>query len=172
MPLYAGICETDITPPGGVWMCGYAFRPTGCAAVHDPLYARALVLDDGSASVAILAMDLIGLDFDMVEAVRTGVSEQTGIPPAAIMLTATHTHGGPNVKAFNTMGSRDPAYVDVLIRKLIGITVQAARRMRPASLAWGRAPVQIGVNRRQVPRADGGATRIGVNHAGPVMPWV
>src|SRR2546423_449740 len=94
MPLYAGICETDITPPGGVWMCGYAFRPTGCVAVHDPLYARALVLDDGSASVAILGLDLIGLDFDMVETVRAGVTEQTGIPASAIMLNATHTHAG------------------------------------------------------------------------------
>src|SRR5206468_1717248 len=97
MPLYAGVCETDITPPLGVWMCGYAFRPTGCTAIHDRLYARALVLNDGHAAIAILSMDLLGLDFDLVDAVRAGIERETGIPQAGIMLAATHTHGGPNV---------------------------------------------------------------------------
>src|SRR5690349_2032153 len=127
MPLYAGACETDITPPLGVWMCGYAFRPTGCTAIHDPLYARALVLNDGNSAIAILSMDLLGLDFDLVDAVRDGIQQETGIPGAAVMLAATHTHGGPNVGHLNCMGSRDPAYTDVLVRKLIGITVQASQ---------------------------------------------
>src|SRR5260221_33880 len=118
MPLYAGICETDITPPLGVWMCGYAFRPTGCVAIHDPLYARALVLDDGKDSVAILSMDLLGLDFDVVDRVRAGISESTGIKPEAIMLNATHTHGGPNVREFTAMGSRDEPYTDMFVRKI------------------------------------------------------
>ena len=45
MPLYAGVSETDITPPPGVWMSGYGGRPTGAIGIHDPLYARALYLD-------------------------------------------------------------------------------------------------------------------------------
>lgn len=172
MPLYAGVCETNITPPVGVWMCGYAFRPTGCVAVHDELFARALALHDGAAGAVVLTTDLIGLDFDMVGRVRAGIAERTGLPAGAVMLTSTHTHGGPNVRAFTTMGSRDPAYTDVLERKLIGIGGQAFARMQPASLAYGRAPAQIGVNRRQYGGADGPATRIGRNLAGPVMPWV
>lgn len=167
MPLYAGLAETNITPPPGVWMCGYAFRPHGCVAVHDELWARALVLNDGNAAVAIVAMDLIGLDFDLVEAVRRSAGEATGIPAQSILLHATHTHGGPNVRSFNTMGERDPAYIDVLTRKLSGIIKQAADRLEPASLAYGDAPVQIGINRRQYPHGDG-VTTIGRNPAGPV----
>lgn len=167
MPLYAGVCETNITPPLGVWMCGYAFRPSGCTAVHDELYARALVLNDGRTSVAILAMDLLGLDFDLVQQVREGIAKQTGLAPEAILLNATHTHGGPNVREFNCMGSRDPAYIDVLVRKLIGVAVQAANQLQPASVAYGTAPAQIGVNRRQTSRT-GGPTHIGRNYAGPV----
>lgn len=170
MPLYAGVCETDITPPLGVWMSGYAFRPSGCVAIHDALYARALALDNGQTRLILLAMDLIGLDFDLVQQVREGISAQTGAPVEAIMLNATHTHGGPSVRSFNAMGPRDPAYVDVLVRKLIGIGRQAASQMEPATLACGRAPVQIGVNRRQV-RTDG-QTVLGHNYAGPVAPWV
>jgi neutral ceramidase len=167
MPLYAGLAEANITPPHGVWMCGYAFRPSGCTAVHDELFARALVLNDGVATVAIVAMDLIGLDFDLVEEVRRNVAERTSLPGYAILLNATHTHGGPNVRAFNTMGDRDPAYIDVLTRKIVGIIVQAADRLQPASLKYGQAPVQIGVNRRQYPN-DKGVTVIGRNPSGPV----
>ncbi len=170
MPLYAGICQSDITPPLGVWMCGYALRPTGCVGVHDPLKACALVLNDGKTALALVAMDLLGLDFDLVDRVRQGITEQTGIPSGAIMLSATHTHGGPNVREFTCMGSRDPLYVEMLVRKLVGIVVQAFHKMRPASLAYGRAPVQIGVNRRQT--SPGGPTVLGCNWSGPVAPNV
>lgn len=171
MPLYAGVCETNITPPLGVWMCGYAFRPSGCVAVHDELHARALVVDNGSKCIAILSIDLLGLDFDLVELARQGIARETGIPSGAIMLAATHTHGGPNVGQLNAMGSRDPAYTDVLVRKLIGVTSQARAGMRRARFAYGRESVQIGVNRRQFD-LGGGPTTIGVNLAGPVQPWV
>jgi hypothetical protein len=85
------------------------------------------------------------------------------------MLNATHTHGGPGTVTFHAMGPTDPAYLDVLVRKLIGVARQAANRMRPASLATGRAPAQIGVNRRQ---STGFAVILGRNWAGPVQPWV
>ena len=45
-----------------------------------PLHARALVLNDGSAAIAILSMDLLGLDFDLVDLVREGIERETGIP--------------------------------------------------------------------------------------------
>jgi neutral ceramidase len=171
MSFYAGVCETNVTPPLNVWMCGYAFRPTGCIGVHDELHARALVVTNGASTTAILAMDLLGLDFDLVEQVRSGITAETGIPPQAILLNATHTHGGPNVREFNTMGTRDPAYVDVLARKLVGVTKQAYGRMQPASLAYGSAPVQIGVNRRQI-QATNNQSLIGRNFGGPVAPTV
>lgn len=165
MPLYAGVCETNITPPPGVWMSGYAFRPSGSIGVHDELAARVLVFANGQAMAALVSMDLIGLDFDLVERVRTGIEAQTGIPSNAVLLNASHTHGGPTTRTYNGMGPRDEAYVDVLVRKLIGAAKQAAGSLQPASVAFGSAPVQIGVNRRQ---SDGHGTRIGANLGGPV----
>lgn len=171
MPLYAGVCETNVTPPLGVWMAGYAFRPTGCTHVHDELHARAVVFNDGNAAVAILSMDLIALPQDLVQRIREGIASEVGLEPSAIMLNCSHTHGGPNLGLYNAMGSRDPAYVDVLVRKLVGMTRQAAETMKPAVLAYGRAPVQIGINRRQTdPRS--GRTVLGLNYAGPVAPYV
>jgi hypothetical protein len=103
----------------------------------------------------------------MVAKVRKLVEEKYSIPGHAVLLNAAHTHGGPNVRGFNTMGERDRAYIDVLVRKIAGAIKQAADRLEPASLAFGRAPVQIGVNRRQYPKSEG-LTTIGQNPAGPV----
>jgi len=169
--MYAGVCETNITPPLGVWMAGYAYRPTGCTLVHDELHARAAVFNDGHAAVAILALDLIALPRDLVERIREGIASEVGLEPEAVMLNCSHTHGGPNLGVYNAMGSRDPAYVDVLVRKLVGMTRQAAETMKPAVLAYGRAPVQIGINRRQT-NGESKRTVIGHNFAGPVAPYV
>jgi neutral ceramidase len=170
MPLYAGVCETNITPPVGVWMGGYAFRPTGCVAIHDELHARAIVFHDGGVPVGIVSADLIGFSDGMVQQIRQSVWDAVGIPPEALMLNASHTHGGPNVKEFNAMGPIDEAYIDILTRKIVGAVRQAADTLKPAQLSYGRSPVQVGVNRRAA--ASGGGTTIGHNYAGPVAPYV
>ncbi len=171
MPLVAGFAEIDITPPIGVWMGGYALRPSGCTGVHDPLYARAAVFESAGKAVAIVSMVLIGLDMDIVVAVRIEVQKETGISPHALMLNASHTHGGPLTKSFLCMGSRDPAYIRWLMDRLIEVVKRAAEQPTYQSLAYGRAPVQVGVNRRQYGK-NGKPVKIGVNPDGPVMPWV
>jgi hypothetical protein len=170
MPLYAGVCETNITPPPGVWMSGYGFRPTGAVRIHDELYARALVLDNGARRVALLAMDLISLDMDVVERVREALAAQAGLAPEAVMLHCTHTHGGPTVRLYRSMGPRDEAYMDVLTRKLIGVAKQAAERLQPVHLTYGESAAQIGVNRRQT--LPDGRTVLGEDYGGPIAPTV
>jgi hypothetical protein len=168
--LYAGVCETDITPPPGVWLSGYAFRSIGAAGVHDELCARVLALDDGISRVIIVSLDLICLDADIVQALRCGIASGTGAAPEAILLNCSHTHAGPSVRGFRSMGGRDDAYVDVMTRKVVGAANQAASELRPAHLTYGEAAAQIGVNRRCSGAA--GTTDIGVNYGGPVAPVV
>lgn len=170
MPLYAGICETNITPPLGVWMSGYAGRPTGAVGVHDELYARALVLDNGQRRVALIVADLIALDMDLVARLREGISAQAGVAPEAVMLHCTHTHAGPSVRNYRCMGMRDEAYTDVLVRKMIGVTKQAADRLQPVHLTYGETTAQIGINRRQT-RPEG-AVVLGEDYGGPIAPIV
>src|SRR5690242_8538820 len=114
MPLFAGVCETNITPPIGVWMSGYALRPSGALGIHDELYARALVLDDGRQRLVLVVADLIALPFEMAQQIREKIGTALGIESKAVMLHCTHTHGGPYLGTFRTMGEPDPAYSDVL----------------------------------------------------------
>ena len=96
--LKAGYGQVDITPPLGVSMPGY-FQVREASGVLDPLLAKALVLTKGETTLAIIALDLIGVQADVVAAIREAVRAETGIPSGHVFVHATHTHTGANVSA-------------------------------------------------------------------------
>ncbi|MDP6777436.1 MAG: hypothetical protein QGI83_11810, partial [Candidatus Latescibacteria bacterium] len=106
---------------------------------------------------------------DLVQRIRDDVSEQNGIPGPCVMLCGSHSHSGPTVMSFRSMGDRDPAYEDVLCRKVAGAVKMAADGLDSVSLSAGRAPVRIGYNRREMRQ---GKTVLGHNPGGPEAPWV
>jgi hypothetical protein len=61
--LQAGAARVDITPApdAALPMSGYAGRTQGFQQIHDHIYARAIVLSDGSQSAVIMAWELIGM---------------------------------------------------------------------------------------------------------------
>src|SRR5689334_9804362 len=56
--LRAGAAKADITLPPGTNMGGVILRGGPAKEVHDPLHARALVLDDGTTRLALVVCDL------------------------------------------------------------------------------------------------------------------
>ena len=59
--LKAGFYEKNITPPLGGHIPGF-FLPRVADDVLADLYARAVVIDNGKEKVAMLALDMLGLD--------------------------------------------------------------------------------------------------------------
>src|SRR2546430_749904 len=61
--LQAGAARVDITPAAdaALSMSGYASRKEGFKGIHDHIYARAIVLSDGSGLAAIVSWELIGV---------------------------------------------------------------------------------------------------------------
>ena len=74
-----GAAAVDITPPLGIQMAGYNSTGRPATGVLDPLYAQALVFDDGRRSVALVTLDLIFtlLDPEM-NAIRATVTSRHG----------------------------------------------------------------------------------------------
>ncbi len=170
MPLYAGVAETNITPPLDLWLGGYSRRPTGAVGVLDEISARALVLDDGNQRLVLLTADIAAFPPALVTQVRAEIATRLGTTPHAVLLHATHTHNGPHLGTYRAMGTVDAPYVDVLARKLTGVARQAAARLRAAHLTYGETSAQIGVNRRAT---DGeGRTVLAPNYGGPIAPTV
>jgi len=158
-----------ITPPLGAPTLGTIQRSTG---VHDDLYARALVLNDGKQRVAILSLDLIGMDFVLSDRIREAIRERTGI--GVTLVHCTHNHSAPFTIPWSVVGSRwlsgpGKTWRDGLVPKLAELVSQADAKSEAVVLHAGRSPVRIGTNRRL--ETDGGLV-MKPNPEGPVVPWV
>jgi len=147
-----GAAKSVITPPPGTGLAGFAARADGARGVHDDLYARALVLEEGDQRFALILCDLCELDAPFVARVRQRVAETTGIPPASVMVAATHTHGAPATVALCCVPP-DPRWLETLEHRTAGTVAEAHRTLAPASAAVGRGrEASVGRNRR---RPDG-----------------
>jgi hypothetical protein len=130
-------------------MAGY-YHDRKADDVLDDLYARALVLSDNKTSAALVVCDLIGLRREMTAQVRADIAQRTGIPAANTLICCTHTHTGPITEPWPKAGIYpDPAYLDVLAKKIADAVQLAYQRRQPATLHAGRGHVEgIAFNRR------------------------
>lgn len=151
--LRAGVCRVDITPPLGVEPGAWRLRTGRADGVDEPLLAQALVLDDGSRRVALVATDLLWMPRHVAEAARRRIASLTGIPPEAVLLNASHNHSAPvllepdSVRAAVRTEGLDE-YAAALPDRLAGAVYGANARRQPAAIGAGvgRAP-GVSINR-------------------------
>jgi len=147
--LRAAAASVDITPPPGGMMDGYGSRLTPSVGVHDPLFARVLVLDYGDAACAIVGCDLLGLHPWLTAEVRRRVRESLGIAEHAVLLAATHNHAGPVGLRAGMFSRLDETLAEATVSKIVATVEQAWESRRPVTLNTGTADVEtIGMNRR------------------------
>jgi hypothetical protein len=166
--MLGGSGRVDITPTKPVPLGGYVARTKPSTGVHDPLFARALVLDDGAMRIAVVTCDLLAFEPSAARAIRERVERATGIPAAHTMLTCSHTHSAPSVAPLR-MGEPAAGYRELVEDRIVQAVRQAVERLRPVHLGAGRAKVYLGMNRRQ--RTAEGSMQIGKNPAGYAWPW-
>lgn len=145
--LRAGAASADITPPLGGLMYGYGARGTNVSeGVHDPLYAKAVVLESDGARLAIVTLDLGTFTTEYTDNVRAIVKRKTGI--TNVLCVASHSHSTPGLQS-DFPSKREPYFRDAEA-KIAEAIVAASERLKPARLAvgWGRA--EEGHNRRKV----------------------
>ena len=142
-PLSAGAAAVDITPPNGCPLAGY-YSPRGAEGTHDPLLAKALVLEQGDTVVALVSLDLLLTTRDMVEDTRKLVEKRTGIPGKNVMISATHSHTGPVLwdEVPRPDAPRDgkkivKAYLAELPGKIAGAVQKAHAARVPVKVSFG-----------------------------------
>ena len=77
-----------------VWIAGFSNR-RAANGIHDDLWARTIVIDDGKTRLAIVVLDAIGFMNDDVIDVRSRIPDEAGVTYTVI--TSTHTHEGPDL---------------------------------------------------------------------------
>lgn len=152
--LMAGAAETPIT--------AIKDKPD----VYAELYARALVLADSEKQLAIVTADFGQFPLHYNRVLLDAIQHATGIPPAHVVINCSHTHNAPGVDG-RWITEASEAW---LATCLAGLVKDAVDVLEPATLRSGRAPVQIGYNRR-IMNAEGYIT-MAPNPEGSVVPWV
>ena len=92
--LQIGAAEIDITPPIG-FRKGGGYGQVVSTGVSDPLFCKAIVLQQGKTSAAMVISDLLSVPPDLSRKSRRVASRRTGIPFDNIIIAATHSHGSP-----------------------------------------------------------------------------
>jgi hypothetical protein len=158
--LQAGAARASLVPETvvGVPMIGYTDGYSMPAdGLHDSLYARVLVLDDGVTRVALASLDLLGLNVNLTPGPGrlAGLLRDQGL--TGWLVVSTHTHGGPRTLSLSEPWTSDRAwptatapYVTWVEDQVAEAVAQAAVRMRPVRLAAGRGRVDLSFNRRLV----------------------
>ena len=166
--LQAGAAKIDITPAAdaALPMSGYAGRKEGFKGIHDPIYARAIVVSDGTRHAAIVSWELIGVPHAVWEELSQRIAKETGIQPEYLQLTAVHNHAAPS--PFGLYGNDSPksaAYTTRLMDATVEAVKQAKANLQPARMGIGSGTAHVNINRREY-SADRGWF-LGFNPDGP-----
>jgi Neutral/alkaline non-lysosomal ceramidase, N-terminal len=164
--LRAGAARVDITPApdAALPMAGYAGRTDGFHGIHDPIYVRAIVFDDGATQGALVAWEsLYVLDAVWAETSRR-IAAEAGIRPEHLLLSAVHDHGAPNMAAAAT-NPRVAAYVERVESAAVEAVQRAKARLQPARFGVGIGQAYVNINRREV--YPGRGLWLGYNADGP-----
>jgi len=157
----AGAAAVDITPKNGTPLAGY-YSYRASTGVIDPLYAKAIVVEQDGERAALVVLDLVTTNRKVVLEARKLISEGCGIPADRVMISATHTHTGPQLPRGNLMDditkANAPAardYAEALPGLIAKSVIDASAKLTPAkaSAATGKAE-GISFNRRVI-GADG-----------------
>ncbi len=140
----AGAAKIDITPDTQVFIAGYGQNRLS-TGVHDPIWARCLVLEIQGQRIAFLSLDLIGMFLDDVDVIRKGAASDC-LPAENIIISSTHNHEGPDTMGLwgpNIGESGVDSRYKVLTReKAIKCIKQAEDNLSTARLRAGKTIVE------------------------------
>jgi hypothetical protein len=129
-------------------LVGYPHAERTSTGVHDPLFASALCLQNGESAALLISLDILSVSAAWTRECREVISRQTGIPPEAILIGATHTHSGPHtaeVLAWRedpVVPPVDPRYLAFLREQTANAAIAAWHSLESAEAAWGSADMQ------------------------------
>ena len=99
--LRVGRAAVSITPAVGQPMLSPQrppFEMKYAAEAHDPIQAKAIVIDQGGQRVALVEVDLTNMPLKLTQEAKKIIGETTKIDPANVLMATTHTHTAPQLR--------------------------------------------------------------------------
>ncbi len=153
----AGVAVAEITPQAPIMLEGFASRREPAREKETDLFAKALALQDAHGTrLVMITMDLIGIPRPLRERVSRRIEDRYQLPPASLLMNASHTHCGPELRMTETAleeltpqrQKRTKEYCARLEDALCGLVGRALGMLRPAELRYSHARAGFAMNRR------------------------
>jgi hypothetical protein len=170
--LRAAAVKVDITPQNPQWLLGYQARQSN--GVHDNIYHRVMALDAEGTPVYLISTDVCLFSPNFHDAVMRELQARSGIDPAHVWWSVTHTHAAPELgppDMYKALLGRsdhdwDRDYTTFAMNALIDAVKKAREKLEPARLAFATTTSNANINRRA--RDVDGKISLGLNPDGPV----
>ncbi|HUQ93547.1 MAG TPA: neutral/alkaline non-lysosomal ceramidase N-terminal domain-containing protein, partial [Bryobacteraceae bacterium] len=155
----AGLAKVAITPREAIMMAGYGDRTHPSEGVRQPLYAKALALEDESGRRHVMvSMDLVGLPRNAADPIAERAAERYGLKREQLLLNFSHTHSGPvagyrertSYRLSDGQEAVVKRYTETLLEQVVETIGAAIRDLAPASLSFEMGNAGFAVNRRRV----------------------
>lgn len=153
----AGIAKVVITPKESMWMAGYASRKKPSEGHVQELFAKALAIEDSAGTrLVIVTTDLIGIPRDLRDWLADEVKSKYQLPPSGLLLNASHTHCGPELRTARALSAGLPPdrlrqsqkYYEHLREQLRDLVGNAIKDLAPAKLSYTHGRAGFAMNRR------------------------
>lgn len=146
--LRVGAAKVDITPSASE-------LPKQYLGVLDRVYSRAIVIDNGSTSAALITVDVISLPDVIWKRLSDRIAAELGIPVKNIVLAGTGTHSSPIAGQGAGPGGAAPA-AGAFDDKIFSSVKLAKEKLQPARMSFGTGVSYINVNRDNIdPKTHG-----------------
>jgi hypothetical protein len=165
-PLTVGAAKVDISPELGIQIAGDIGRYRPCTGIAEPIYARALVIEQGEKRYCLLSIDVLAIDNPWADEIRRRAQDAYGIPPDAVMIHITQNHAAPSIGnhfcrdtcdlfpvEHQWLRGGDERYNEPAVAGTVDAIGEALERLEPVSVAVGRTmDGRVAFNRRYVGR--------------------
>jgi len=137
--LGVGWSKVNITPDTGTFLAGFGRRGPH-TAVHDSLYARVVVFDNGRVSIGVISLDLLMFPRSLADKFKDE-SMLHSLPVDHLFFSAIHTHQGfgqwdPSRLGNLAFGPYDEQLVNNLSAKITQSIREASGDLKSANLRF------------------------------------
>lgn len=144
-----------------VWIAGFSNgKPAN--GIHDDVWARVVVVDDGDTRIAMVALDAVGFMHDDVVDIRKQVPEELGLD--YVLIASTHTHESNDLIGIwgpdEFHSGVDPEHMEYVKSQTIKAISDAVKALKPAKVVFaeelsGRDSLLIKDTRKPIVKATG-----------------
>lgn len=152
-----GVAKVDITPKEPMYLAGYAARTHESEGTLHALWAKALVLQDGSGKkVVLITTDLLGIPKKTSDNIRQALHTKYALTAAQVLINSSHTHSGPvldnalfDIYDLNEQQrEKIKKYSQELEKTIITLVGSAIQHLQPVTVSSQNGVVRFQVNRR------------------------